>query len=458
MHSPQPTIAIVGRPNVGKSALFNRLAGRRIAIVHDQPGVTRDRLVAPCRATARPCELVDTGGIGAALDDGFAEQVHAEADVALGTADLVLFTVDGQQGLHPVDQALASDLRRAGLPVALVVNKIDDPKHDLLSDEFLRLGFAATLPVSAAHGRGMVALAEWLDAELGKLPPAEAPSAEPAVALKLAIVGRPNVGKSSLINALLGKKRTIVSEIAGTTRDAVDVPFRHQGKDYLLIDTAGLRPRARRDTSVEVFSAMRAERSIRRADLALLVVDAAEGVMAQDRKIANLVLDAGKPCLVVLNKFDLFFPEGRKKERLEELEERVRRDLFFLDYAPFVAVSAKDRQHLGKVLERVEAVRAAAREVVPTGPLNRTLQEGMLRNPPPLVGRRRFKLLYATDATPRETGGIPVPTFLLFINHSRLLTQTYRRYLENLIRAQFPFPGLPLHLVLKSRQTDEEKR
>ena len=451
MQRPLPTIAIVGRPNVGKSALFNRLAGRRIAIVHDQPGVTRDRLVAPCKGTTRRCQIVDTGGIGAALDDGFAEQVRAEADVAIGTADLVLFTVDGQQGLHPVDHTLATDLRRAGLPVALVVNKIDDPKHEFLPDEFSRLGFSALLPVSAAHGRGFSALLDWINDGLEALPPEEAEAEEESRPLKLAVVGRPNVGKSSIINALLGRQRTIVSEIAGTTRDAVDVPFRHQGKEFLLIDTAGLRPRSRRDTSVEVFSAMRTEQSIRRSDIVLLILDCAQGVTAQDRKIANIVLDAGKPCLMVLNKFDLFFPEGRKKERLEELEERVRRDLFFLDYAPFVAVSAKDRQHLGKIFQLIESIRTAADQPVPTGPLNRVLQDGMTRTPPPLVGKKRFKLLYATSATSRENEGIPVPTFLLFINHAELLSKTYRRYLENLIRAQFPFSGLPIHFVLKSR-------
>jgi GTPase len=455
MTGSPPTVAIVGRPNVGKSALFNRLAGRRIAIVHDQPGVTRDRLHATCTATARPCQIVDTGGIGANLDDGFAAQIRAEADIAIETADLIVLVVDGQEGLHPIDESLAAGLRRAAVPVALVVNKIDDPKHELQADEFSRLGLGDPLPVSAEHGRGFSALVDWLDARLPEAPPADAAAADAGRPLKLAIVGRPNVGKSSLVNAILGRPRTIVSEIAGTTRDAIDVPLRFNGRDYLLIDTAGLRPRSRRDTSVEVFSARRTETGIRRADLALLVVDAGQGVTANDRRIAKLVLDSGRPCLVVLNKFDLFHPEGRQKDRFDELSERVRRDLFFLDHVPFVAVSARDGTHLGKVFTALERVRQGAIQEVPTGPLNRLLQEGITRNPPPRNGSRRFKLLYATCATRKDEDGLPVPTFLLFINHADLLGKTYRRYLENLIRETYPFPGLPIHFVLKPRAKPE---
>ena len=410
-----PTIAIVGRPNVGKSALFNRLAARRIAIVHDQPGVTRDRLFAPCAATTTPAQLVDTGGIGATLDDGFAGQVRAEADVAIETADIILFTVDGQEGLHPIDQTLAAELRRTRAPVALVVNKIDDPKHDTMPDEFTRLGFHTLLPISAAHGRGFTELLDWLDDTLAKLPAEsaaatdEAESESAAAPLKLAIVGRPNVGKSSLVNALLGSQRTIVSEIAGTTRDAIDVPLSNRGKDYLLIDTAGLRPRSKRDTSVEVFSAMRTEQSIRRADIVALVIDSAQGITAMDRKIAGTILDAAKPCVIVLNKYDLFHPGGPTKERIEELTDQIRRELFFLSYAPFVALSAKEKQHLGKFFQSIEKVREASRATLPTGPLNRLLQDGIVRTAPPLVGNKRFKLLYATSATATDDVAIPVP-------------------------------------------------
>ena len=461
MSESLPIIAIVGRPNVGKSALFNRLAARRIAIVHDQPGVTRDRLFAPCAVTTRPALLVDTGGIGAKLDDGFAEQVRAEADVAIETADLILLTVDGQEGLHPIDATLAADLRRAKAPVLLVVNKIDDTKHDYMPDEFSRLGFPDVAAISAAHGRGFDSLLDWLDARLAEFPEPIAPDAsaeneeEP---IKLAIVGRPNVGKSSLVNALIGGNRTIVSDVAGTTRDAIDVPLEHRGHRYLLIDTAGLRPRSKRDTSVEVFSAMRTEQSIRRADLVALVVDSGQGITAMDRKIAGLILESAKPCMIVLNKYDLFHPGGPTKERIEELTEQVSRELFFLSYAPFAAVSAKEKQHLGKFFQTIEKIRQASRVPLPTGPLNRLLQDAMVRTPPPMISNKRFKLLYATNASSPEGTLLPVPTFLLFINHSELLNESYRRYLENTIRGAYELPGLPIRFVLKPRIRKEKSK
>ena len=450
-----PTIAIVGRPNVGKSALFNRLACRRIAIVHDQPGVTRDRLFASCEATNHPAQLVDTGGIGATLDDGFAAQVRAEADVAIETADLILFTVDGMEGLHPIDQTLAGELRRAQVPILLVVNKIDDPKHDLLPHEFTRLGFKSLVAVSCAHGRGFDPLIDWLDAELAKIPHVEEEAGPPAdQVMKLAIIGRPNVGKSSLVNALLGKQRTIVSEVAGTTRDSIDVALEHRGKHYQLIDTAGLRPRSKRDTSVEVFSAMRTEQSIRRADLVALVIDAGQGITAMDRKIAGMILDAAKPCVIVLNKYDLFHPGGPTTERIEELTEQVRCDLFFLTYAPFAAVSAKEKQHLGKFFQTIEKVRQAALTPLPTGPLNRLLQDGLVRTPPPMIANKRFKLLYVTSATAQEGSLLPVPTFLLFINRVDLLSESYQRYLENLVREEYGLTGLPIRFILKPRRVE----
>lgn len=458
MPVPPPTIAIVGRPNVGKSALFNCLAGRRIAIVHDQPGVTRDRLFALCKTTSRPAQLVDTGGIGATLDDGFADQVRAEAEVAIETADLILFTVDGQEGLHPIDQTLAAELRRAQVPIALVVNKIDDRKHDGYADEFAKLGFPALIPISAAHGRGFTELLDWLDQNLAKLPEAEEVEAPPdSEVLKLAIVGRPNVGKSSLVNALIGRQRAIVSDVAGTTRDAIDIPLTHRNHHYLLIDTAGLRPRSKRDTSVEVFSAMRTEQSIRRADLVALVIDSAQGITAMDRKIAGQILDASKPCIIVLNKYDLFHPGGPTKERIEELTDQVSRELFFLTYAPFAAVSAKEGQHLGKFFQTIEKVRQAAKVPVPTGPLNRLLQDAMVRTPPPLVSNKRFKLLYVTSATAQDGSLLPVPTFLLFCNRADLLTESYKRYLENTVRAEYEMTGLPIRFVLKPRRTAEDK-
>ena len=292
-----PTVAIVGRPNVGKSALFNRLAKRKIAIVHDQPGVTRDRISAPCMATTIPCTLIDTGGIGGTLDDGFGEAVTIEADIAMQTADLILFVVDAQDGLTPVDHDLGAKLRKAKPPVMLVVNKVDDDKHTKNADEFARLGFGEAVRVSAEHGKGMQFLIDQIDEFMKPLAgEIEQAVAEAEVAgIKLAIVGKPNAGKSSLVNAILHDQRTIVSDIAGTTRDAIDLPCEFDGEKFTLIDTAGLRPRAKRDTSVEVFSAMRSERAIRRAGLCILVIDLAAGVSSQDRKIAQEVLKENKP-------------------------------------------------------------------------------------------------------------------------------------------------------------------
>ena len=458
-----PRVAIVGRPNVGKSALFNRLLGRQIAIVHDQPGVTRDRVASEFRAEDRCAfELTDTGGIGATLDDGFAEQVRTEADIAIDTADVILFVVDSRDGLTPIDQDLAAVLRQSGQPVILIANKIDTEKSDPLAAEFSALGFGEPLRISAAHGRNFEDLRDQLDAALrplegpvGEEEPEEDVNATPT---KIAIVGRPNVGKSSMINAILNDERTIVSDVAGTTRDAVDIPYSRDGRDYVLIDTAGLRRRQQMDTSVEVFSAMRTEKSIRRADLCVLVIDAASGVVSGDRRIARLILDARKPCVLVLNKFDLYHPDAVYRDRIEQFREDMEDDLFFLPYAPRIAISAKDRKHLGKVFKAIETVRSAAQAPVPTGVLNRLLRDSIERNPPPMKGNKRLKLLYATQKREDRQRAIPVPEYLLFVNHTNLLSRTYERFLENQIREQFSMEGLPFVFTVKSRRrTDKSK-
>jgi len=457
-----PKVAIVGRPNVGKSAIFNRLAKRRIAIVHDQPGVTRDRLSVECLRARVPYELTDTGGIGAALDDGFAEQVRMEADIAIASADLILFVVDAREGLHPIDQELALVLRRSESPVILVVNKVDTEKTDPDAAEFVRLGFSEAIAVSAAHGRRFDELerqlAETLQplaTELKRRASGDEGEGEPPV--KVAIVGRPNVGKSSLVNAILNDERSIVSEIAGTTRDAVDVPYERDGKGFLLIDTAGIRQQTRRDTSVEVFSVMRSEKSIRRADLCLLVIDASSGVVSQDRRVAKIILDAKKPCIVVLNKFDLYHPSGKFQERIDQFREELGDELFFLPYAPKVAVSAKNRQHLGKIFEAVDEVVEAAARPVPTGALNRLMQFALERNPPPVRQGKRLKLLYATQRREDRPGPVPVPEYLLFVNYANLLTRTYERFLENQIRKEFPMEGLPFVFYTRSRLKRENQ-
>ncbi len=455
-----PTLAIVGRPNVGKSALFNRLAGRKIAIVHDQPGVTRDRLAAPCGATATPCTLLDTGGIGAPLDDGFAGQVALEADVAIQAADVILFVVDARAGLTPVDEDLARRLHRAGQPVILAANKVDGPGLDHAADDFAGLGFATTVAVSAEHGRNFRALVAAIDHHLAPLARELAEAAHEAqdAGLRLAIIGKPNAGKSSLVNAILNDRRTIVSEIPGTTRDAIDLPYLHNGERFTLIDTAGLRPRSRRDSSVEVFSAMRTEKAIRRADVCVLVTDLAAGISAQDRRIARMLLDEHKPCVIALNKFDLFHPSAPRRARLDEATDQVRRELFFLDYAPFVAVSATRRQAVDRILARVLDVRAGAATPPQTGPLNRLLQQAFAANPPPTHKRhgRRLKLFYATAAVDPRFPTVPVPTYVLFVNDKRLVTDAYRQFLANRLRDAFPAPGIPVVFSFRSRTRGED--
>lgn len=450
----KPRVAIVGRPNVGKSAIFNRLAGRRIAIVHDQPGVTRDRIAADCARGKIPFELTDTGGIGANLDDGFADQVRAEVDIAIETTDLILFTVDAREGLTSIDRELAQALRQSDKPVLLLVNKIDTARNENDAAEFSALGFDSLLAISAEHGRNFGELQAEIENRLGELgfsanrSDRVEPAAQPC---SIAIVGRPNVGKSSLINAILNDERTIVSEVAGTTRDAVDVPYTRDGKNYVLIDTAGLRRRVRMDSSVEVFSAMRSERSIRRADICLLVVDASTGVVAQDRRIARTILDAHKPCIVLLNKFDLYHPEAPFHDRIEQFRDDMGEDLFFLDYAPQMAVSAKERQYIGKAFKAIESVRETAADPISTGVLNRLLGSAIERNPPPMKKGKRLKLLYATQKRVDRPQVIPVPEYLLFVNYANLLTRTYERFLEGQIRKVFPLEGLPFLFTVKSR-------
>lgn len=446
-------VAIVGRPNVGKSAIFNRLAGRSIAIVHDQPGVTRDRITAPARSDgAHPFSIIDTGGIGMKLDDGFAEQVAVEVDIAIQTADMILFVVDGKEGITTIDQSLALQLRQTELPVILLVNKVDHESHESKDLEFASLGFEESLTTSAAHGRGFNQLDQRIEENLGKLPPAtyqiSIPTKEP---IKVAIVGRPNVGKSSLINAILGEQRTIVSDVAGTTRDAVDIPYELGGKNYNLIDTAGIRRRTKIDNSVEVFSVMRSERSIRRADICALVVDGAAGITAQDRRIARIILEENKPCVILANKFDLYHPEGNRQDRLEQLTEDIRRELFFLHYAPLVASSALKGQHVKRLFHVIQQVQEAAAKPIGTGELNRLLDQAMAKNPPPLRKQKRLNILYASALKSPHDGPIPVPHYVLFINKKTLISDDYQRYLENQIRKQNPFVGLPIKIQLRDR-------
>jgi GTP-binding protein len=464
-------IAIVGRPNVGKSALFNRIVGKRIAIVHDQPGVTRDRVTAEAEWHGRPFTLVDTGGIGLSrgekATDVIMEAALEQVGLAIESAHVIILTVNAQEGVVPLDQEVAARLRQSGKPVLVAVNKVDTSKVEAEADEFAQLGFDKQFSVSAIHGRGIEAL---MEAALGFLPPFEA-STDPLKAeppLKLAIVGRPNVGKSSIINALTRSERVVVSPIPGTTRDSIDVPFEIETdgvrQRYTLIDTAGVRQERRIDNSIEFFSVKRTDESIERADIVVLVIDAESGISMQDKKIGGKIVEAQKACIVVVNKWDLV-EENVRKSREEEITRRqkkqrlpdkqfttlgefgewVQEHLFFLDYAPVIFTSAKSGFHLDRLLEAVRYVAAQLRQKVPTSILNRALNDAIENRQPISSMGHRLKFFYATQVRQAP------PTFLLFVNRDELFSPPYSKYLSGELRKAFGFEGCPIILVPKPR-------
>ena len=469
-------VAIVGRPNVGKSALFNSIARRRVAIVHDRPGVTRDRLSAEVEWLGHAFTLVDTGGIGLLKGerggDDFAREIVTQVEVALEDVDVILLVVSVQEGVVPMDLEVAAMLREAGKPVFVMVNKVDTVAHEPGVDEFAELGFERLFPVSALHARGIDLP---LGQAVGLLPERLAKPEEPADAeppLNIAIVGRPNVGKSSIINALTRSQRVIVTEISGTTRDAIDVPFEVETdgvrQRYNLIDTAGIRKRRRIRDEVEFFSVNRSDKAIERCDLALLVMDAAEGVTEQDKKICDRITDAGCACVIVVNKWDLFRPgleKARKQEAkksaphggpklsrkkqealmYDEFGKWVKTNLFFIDYAPVIFTSALEGFQLDRLLEAIRYVTSQLQKTTPTSLLNRTLQSALERNPAPSSKGHRLKLYYATQVHSRP------PTFLLFVNRKELMSDTYTRYLIGVLRKAFGFEGCHIRLVAKPR-------
>ena len=491
-----PNVAIVGRPNVGKSALFNRLAGRKIAIVHDRPGITRDRLPAPCTRGERPFTLWDTGGIFGAGESELTRQVRHAAESALRESDLLLFVVDGKEGLSPIDEGLAHMLRKSRKPVLLVVNKIDTGKHDPLAAEFDSLGYENIISVSAEHDRGISELLDAIELQLPAPANIEDPTrfrrgpgergSDVEHPIAIAIVGRPNVGKSSLINSIVRGERAIVSELPGTTRDAIDIAYERAGLKFVFIDTAGIRRRGKVFASAEVFSVMRAERSIRRADLCVLVIDLTMGVTAQDKRIAGLIQKARKPAIIVLNKWDLIKPRRREKQAVGQQIDETRSRIFFLNYAPVLITSASIGENVDRLFTLIQKVQNAARKHIGTGVLNRLFRQAFEANPPPLVKGRRLKLFYATQprnggvehsameggapATPelgtamqtprRARGSSPLtpPEFILFVNDPRLRTESYLRYLEARIREAEPYPGLPIILTMRPRAREVGRR
>ena len=452
-----PILAIVGRPNVGKSALFNRIAGRRIAIVHEESGVTRDRVSAPAKWQDKSFEVVDTGGI-AFLDDEktsdlLAAATRRQAEMAIEMAEALILVVDVTSGIVPLDTEISRKLRASGKPVFLAVNKVDNPEREKNVAEFSELGIEKVFPIAAIHGVGVGALLE--EATKAFAPISVADSSQPT---RIAIVGRPNVGKSSLINCVLKGERTIVSEVPGTTRDSIHVPFRYADKPYVLIDTAGLRHKRKIKTSVDQFGLMRAERSLRECDVAVLVLDAVGGVTKQDKSIAGQILEARRGCVILVNKWDLAAEEekkageqqtrGRKKKSTfrEEYLAALRRELFFLDWAPVLFVSAKTSQSVNELFGEIESIEHEMEKRIQTPELNKVLARAIASYPPPFVHGKRFKIFYAYQKSSRP------PTLTLFANEARSLTPHYERFLIDKIRAMWSFRGCPICLNVRQRE------
>lgn len=445
-------IAIVGRPNVGKSAIFNRIAGKRVAIVHDQSGVTRDRLVRTVEWDGQTFDLVDTGGInlaGADSRDAIQQGTIDQAKAALEDAAAAILAVDVQSGLTPVDEEVARLVRKAGVPCAVAVNKCDLPKHEAHAPDFAPLAFPA-FPVSAQHDRGFDAL---MAAVLPHLPPAM-PEPSHAKPLKVAIVGRPNAGKSSIINRILRQVRLIVSDVAGTTRDSIEVPFSigdgASARHYRLIDTAGMRSVHKIDNAVERFSRFRAEASVKEADVAVLVIDATAGPLVQDKRIAALIDKESKGCVVVVNKWDIAHDNPETEVTETKYEPELRRAMPFLNHCPVVFVSAKSGYNIRRVLETIDEVAAGTRAKLPTGLLNRVIGDAYAAVKPPSSGRKHFKIFYAA-----QTGNEPLRV-RLFVNDAKIPGPNYTAYLTKALRAAFGLEGVPVLIDYRNRTREGE--
>lgn len=441
----KPLIAVVGRPNVGKSTFFNKIAGRRISIVEDTPGVTRDRIYADCEWLNHKFTLVDTGGIEPRTDDILLKQMRHQAEVAIETCDIILFFTDGRTGMTADDEDVATMLRKSGKPVLLVVNKVD---HMGMQDgiyEFYALGLGDPFPISSTN---MLGLGDLLD-EMVKLFPDDADNDEgDDHTIQIAVVGRPNVGKSSLVNRILGQDRSMVSNIAGTTRDAIDTAFVRDGQRYNIIDTAGIRrKRAIEDESIERYSIVRALAAVRRCDVALIVIDAQDGVTEQDTKVAGYVHDEGKAAIIIINKWDAI---EKETNTMEAFRKQVLEDLKFMDYAPVVFISALTGQRVPKVVETVKAVYEQTSRRITTGLLNDVLADITASLQAPYISGRRLKIYYATQQSTCP------PTFVLFVNDETLMHFAYQRYLENQFRKAFGFEGTPIRFILREKKQKGE--
>ncbi|NLI11896.1 ribosome biogenesis GTPase Der [Pelotomaculum propionicicum] len=440
----KPVVAIVGRPNVGKSTLFNRIVGGRVAIVESEPGVTRDRLYQDTEWAGRSFTLVDTGGLDFQESGEINEGVRRQVELAINEADAVLFVVDARAGLNPDDLEVALIIRKSKKPAVLAANKVENFKFETDTYEFYKLGLDEPVPVSAAEGLNT---GDLLD-RLVSLLPADTEEDYPPDTIKIAVIGRPNVGKSSIVNAILGVERVIVSDIPGTTRDAIDSAFERDGRHYVIIDTAGIRRRSRIEDPTEKYSVIRSLRAVERSDVVLMIIDAVAGVTDQDKRIAGYAHESGRASILVVNKWDLLKKDDRTMNRYTE---KVRKELGFMQYAPLIFTSAITGKRVSNVLELVDFVAEQHSFRINTPDLNNLLKEAVTRTPPPSEKTKRLKILYATQ------GGVKPPKFILFVNDPALMHFSYLRFLENQIRSAYGFEGTPIRFALRKRTKEVEK-
>jgi GTP-binding protein len=437
-HLAKPIVAIVGRPNVGKSTLFNKIAGKRISIVEDHPGVTRDRIYTEVEWQTNTFTLIDTGGIEPLSEDQLLKQMKQQAEIAIMTAEVIVFLVDGQEGITSSDQEVANLLRRTKKNIILAVNKIDAPKFKDHIYEFYNLGLGEPMGISSGQALG---LGDLLDEIVKNFPP-KGEETYDEYTIKVAVVGKPNAGKSSLVNKILGEERVIVSEIPGTTRDAIDTPFTVGDNKYVFIDTAGMRKRGKVFESIERYSVVRSLTAIERADVCLMLIDAKEGVSEQDSKIAGYIHDQGKAVVIVVNKWDII---EKDEKTIDKFKADIKNELSFMDYAPMIFISALTGQRVNKVLELINHVSNQHAMRVSTGMLNDIISEAVLMNQPAISGGRRLKIYYGTQVS------VKPPTFALFVNEPSIMHFSYKRYLENQIRKAFSFEGTPIRFLLRKR-------
>ncbi|NSP03484.1 ribosome biogenesis GTPase Der [Enterococcus faecalis] len=433
-----PTIAIVGRPNVGKSTIFNRIAGERISIVEDTPGVTRDRIYTTGEWLGREFSIIDTGGIDLG-DEPFMDQIKHQAEIAIDEADVIIFVASGREGITDADELVAKILYRSNKPVILAVNKVDNPEMRNDIYEFYALGLGDPFPVSGSHGLG---IGDVLDEAVKHFPNTSEEEDEDTI--KFSLIGRPNVGKSSLINAILGEDRVIVSDIEGTTRDAIDTYFEsEEGQKFLMIDTAGMRKRGKVYESTEKYSVMRAMRAIERSDIVLMVLNAEEGIREQDKRVAGYAHEAGRGIIIVVNKWDTV---KKDTNTMRDFEAEIRNEFQYLDYAPIIFVSALTKQRLNKLPELIETVSMNQNLRIPSALLNDVVMDAVAINPTPTDKGKRLKIFYATQVA------VKPPTFVIFVNEEELMHFSYARFLENQIRKAFTFEGTPIKIIPRRRK------